>query len=171
MITIGLHSYMDGVKVYYENEGDINIGRFTGIAPGTVLLLGGRHNRNNISQFPFSKKIYKGCKETEPSMAKYGNINIGSDVWIGMNCFIFGGVNIGDGAVVGACSLVKKDIPDYEIWCGNPAKKIGDRFPERVKKILQDMLWWYWDEDKLNGAIPLLTSNKIDELVEYASRS
>lgn len=52
---------------------------------------------------------------------------IGEDVWIGANCSILGGVKIGNGAVIGAGSVVTKDIPDYAIALGNPAKIIRYR--------------------------------------------
>lgn len=52
---------------------------------------------------------------------------IGNDVWIGANCTILGGVTVGDGAVIGAGSVVTKDIPAYAIAFGNPAKVIKSR--------------------------------------------
>lgn len=54
-------------------------------------------------------------------------VTIGSDVWIGMNCTILGGVTIGDGAIVGAGSVVTRDIPPYAIAVGNPARVIKYR--------------------------------------------
>ena len=54
-------------------------------------------------------------------------IIIGNDVWLGASVIICDGVTIGDGVVVGAGSVVTKSIPDYEIWAGNPARKIGSR--------------------------------------------
>lgn len=52
---------------------------------------------------------------------------VGEDVWIGAHCVIMPGLRIGRGAIIGAGSVVTKDIGDYEIWGGVPAKKIGDR--------------------------------------------
>lgn len=52
---------------------------------------------------------------------------IGRDVWIGAHSVIRKGVTVGEGAVVGACSLVTKDIPSFEIWGGVPARKLGER--------------------------------------------
>jgi len=54
-------------------------------------------------------------------------IIIGNDVWIGANCSILKGVKIGDGAVVGAGSVVTKDVEPYTVVGGVPAKKIKDR--------------------------------------------
>lgn len=54
-------------------------------------------------------------------------ISIGNDVWIGANCSILGGVTIGDGAVIGAGSIVTRNIPEYAIAIGNPAKVLRYR--------------------------------------------
>lgn len=54
-------------------------------------------------------------------------IVIGNDVWIGARVIILPGVHIGNGCVIGAGSVVTKDVPDYEIWAGNPAHKIRSR--------------------------------------------
>jgi acetyltransferase-like isoleucine patch superfamily enzyme len=54
-------------------------------------------------------------------------ITIGSDVWIGANCIILAGINIGEGAVVGAGSVVTKDVEPYTIVAGNPARVIRHR--------------------------------------------
>ena len=52
---------------------------------------------------------------------------INNDVWIGAKSIILDGVTIGVGSVIGAGSIVTKNIPEYEIWAGNPARKIKDR--------------------------------------------
>ena len=62
---------------------------------------------------------------------------------------IFSGVTIGVGAVVGAGSVVTHDIPPYEIWAGNPAKKIRNRFDEKVTEDLLKTKWWEWDDEKI----------------------
>lgn len=57
----------------------------------------------------------------------YGKIHIGEDVWLGANCTILPGVKIGAGAVIAAKAVVTKDVSDYAIVAGVPAKEIGQR--------------------------------------------
>lgn len=57
-------------------------------------------------------------------------IVIGDDVWIGSRALIMKGVHIGNGAIIGAGSVVTKDVPPYEIWAGNPAHFIKSRLPQ-----------------------------------------
>ena len=76
---------------------------------------------------------------------------IKSDVWIGAGVIVLSGVTIGVGAVVGAGSVVTHDIPAYEIWAGNPAKKIRKRFDDEVIKGLLKTGWWEWDDKKIKA--------------------
>jgi len=55
------------------------------------------------------------------------DIDIGDDVWLGAGTSVMPAVVIGNGAVVGAGSVVTVSIPAYEIWAGVPARKIGER--------------------------------------------
>ena len=58
---------------------------------------------------------------------KFGNIFIGDDVWLGANVVVTSGVNIGSGCVVGAGSVVTKDLPPMTLCVGSPAKPIRSR--------------------------------------------
>ena len=71
-------------------------------------------------------QIKKGQKINEQPNES-GPISIGNDVWIGSNVTILKGVHIGDGAVIGANSLVNTDVPANAIYAGTPAKMIGER--------------------------------------------
>lgn len=79
--------------------------------------------------------IAEGCKIIthflDPSqkgrMYRYGNVKICNNAFIGMNTIICNSVTIGEGAVIGAGSVVTKDIPPYQVWAGNPARFIKER--------------------------------------------
>ncbi|GAB3932153.1 hypothetical protein GCM10028827_30120 [Mucilaginibacter myungsuensis] len=76
----------------------------------------------------------------------YDTVSIGNDVWIGSNAIIMDGVTIGNGAVIAANSVVTKDVGDYEIVGGVPAKLIKKRFDENLIMKLNEIEWWDKDE-------------------------
>lgn len=78
---------------------------------------------------------------------KDGSVNIGHDVYLGTNCVIKPDVTIGTGAVVGAYSIVTKDVPPYTIVAGNPAKFIRLRFDMSIVAKLLESKWWIYDFD------------------------
>jgi len=87
------------------------------------------------------------------------DIVIGNDVWIGLGATILSGVNIGDGAVIGAYSVVTKDVPHYAIVAGNPAKLIRYRFSIKTINILRKVQWWDWNYENIKKIVPLLLQN------------
>jgi chloramphenicol O-acetyltransferase type B len=75
------------------------------------------------------------------------------------------GIKIADGAVVGARSLVTKNIGAYEIWGGNPARLIKKRFSdEDIKKLLQ-IKWWDWSIEKIKANLALIRSREVNALL------
>ena len=80
---------------------------------------------------------------------------IGNDVWIGENVQIKSGVTIGNGAIIGMGSVVTKDVPDYAVVAGVPAKIIRMRFEPNIIRQLLETEWWNWEEDKLCEYAPL----------------
>jgi len=94
-----------------------------------------------------------------------GDIVIGNDVWIGYEAVILSGVHIGDGAIIGACSLVTKDIPPYTIVGGPPAKEIRKRFDnESVEKLLA-LQWWNWSYERIKANLPAIMNGTIENLL------
>lgn len=93
-----------------------------------------------LTNYPFPiffKEWDLAQKDITNAWDNKGDIVIGNDVWIGYEAVILSGVHIGDGAIIGARSLVTKDIPPYTIVGGLPAKKIRKRFDsERIEKLL-----------------------------------
>jgi virginiamycin A acetyltransferase len=74
------------------------------------------------------------------------------------------GVTIGDGAVVGAYSIVTKDVPPYMIVAGNPAKQIRKRFSDEIINKLLELKWWDMDESRINEISDILCSNDLEKL-------
>ena len=74
---------------------------------------------------------------------------VGNDVWIGARAIIMRGVVIGDGAVIGAGSIVTHDVPSYAIAAGVPARVIKDRFAPHVAEQLKASCWWLRDLSRI----------------------
>lgn len=83
---------------------------------------------------------------------------IGNDVWIGCNSTILRGSTIGDGAVIGANSLVNIDIPPYAIAVGSPARVIKFRFAEEIITALLDVQWWNLPTEIISANTELFAS-------------
>ena len=81
---------------------------------------------------------------------------IGNDVWIGTNAILFPGIKIGNGAIIGAGAVVNKDVPDYAIVAGIPAKIIRYRFDNEIIEGLNQIKWWEWPDDKIKDNLDLL---------------
>lgn len=95
-----------------------------------------------------------------------GDILVENDVWIGAKSTIMSGVKIHNGSVVGANSVVTKDVPPYSIVVGNPAKVVKYRFNERQIESLLKIKWWDWTEDRIKSEALLMWSDKIDEFID-----
>lgn len=67
---------------------------------------------------------------------------IGNDVWIASNCIIKQGISIGDGAVIGAGSVVTKDVPENTIYVGIPAKFLKQRLNKQVWTQIKNTKYW-----------------------------
>lgn len=138
------------------------IGNYVCIASGVLILMGGNHNHHSewITVYPFTEQI-------ERSYEPKGDTVIKSDAWIGMNAMIMPGVTIGEGAIVAAGSVVLKDVPPYTIVGGNPAKEIRKRFSDSEIDKLLEMRWFDWERNKIEKAIPLLSSGSINQLYDF----
>ena len=165
--TLGRHSYSNGHVVHdgYNRGNKVVVGNFSSIALGCTFLLDLNHNIDTVSTFPFS--IGNGFDCPQVSTPNKGNITIGNDVWIGMKCIIMGGVTIGDGAVIGAGSVVTKDVPPYSVCAGVPAKHIKYRFNEETIKDLLEIKWWFWPDEKIKKLIKLLNSKHVRLFIDY----
>lgn len=145
------------------------IGKFCSIGSGAIFMLAGNqgHNYSWISTFPFNPKIFPNAKN---GFKRKGDTIIGNDVWIGSEALIMPGIEIGDGAVIAAKSVVTKNVPPYTIVGGNPAKIIKKRFSDEDISKLLEIKWWNWDVIKINEALPFINSENIDDLLLFSKR-
>lgn len=142
-------------------DNQLSVGRYTSIS-WQVRIMGSAHPSDWASLHPFSHNpqpllgiraylLDREISSHQPETFDQGpqDITIGHDVWIGAETMIKRGVTIGDGAIVGARSLVTKDVPPYAIVGGAPARLIRYRFDETLVDALQTSQWWRYGPDVL----------------------
>jgi chloramphenicol O-acetyltransferase type B len=148
-ITIGKHTYgitYNTISLFKESD-SVSIGSFCSFAPEVRVVASGVHNIKAVSTYPLISNLLKKGREKD-TLTK-GPVKIGNDVWIGYRATILSGVNIGDGAVIGAGSLVTGDIPPYAIAYGIPARVVKYRFAQETINSLLRIKWWEWEEERI----------------------
>ncbi|MGE3955003.1 MAG: CatB-related O-acetyltransferase [Parachlamydiales bacterium] len=145
----------------------LTIGKFCAIAAETRFMMGGHHKLDAVSTYPFPV-FGNGWEEAYNilELPQKGDIVVGHDVWFGYNSLVMNGVTIGNGAIVGARSVVVKDVPAYSIVAGSPARVVKMRFEERDIERLERIAWWNWDREKLTRHVQLVSALDIDRLEE-----
>jgi len=146
-----------------------DIGSFTSIA-NNVVLGGGRHPMEWVGMSPV---FYEGrdsvkAKFSTHRRAPVERVVIGHDVWIGHSAIVLPGVEISDGAVVGAGAVVTRQVPPYAIVAGNPARLIRYRFDESVVARLVASRWWKLNDAELHRLGPYF--NDVEKFLEILER-
>jgi acetyltransferase-like isoleucine patch superfamily enzyme len=136
----------------------VAIGRYCSIAKG-VTWMGNDHGTQTTTTYPLTSPVIlaglgvyyadRGMPPPEEEEVGTGIIRIGHDVWIGEQAMIAPGVKIGHGAVVGARSLVLKDVPPYAVVVGHPAKVLRYRFDADLIAALLASEWWRYGPECL----------------------
>ena len=158
----GAENFEAHVTHHYDFIGDkLIIGKFCQIASGVEFVMNGaNHRMDSVTTYPF--RIFGHGWEKLPQEAENypykGDTVIGNDVWIGQNVTVLPGVRIGDGAIIGANSVVAKDVPAYHIAVGNPCEIKKKRFDDAVIAHLLRIRWWDWDEEKIARNLSVLCS-------------
>ena len=99
----------------FRSLGDVEIGDDVIMAPDVVVLSSNHNTEDSI--VPMNRQ---GQQASQP-------VHIGNDVWIGTRAILLPGVYIGEHSIIGAGSVVTKDVPAYAVVGGNPAKVIRFR--------------------------------------------
>ena len=179
-ISIGAYTYYDNpvdptgfernnVLFNWPEFGDrLCIGKFCAIASGARFIMGSASHRiDSVSTYPFHVFGGAWAENTPPHLSQLpfkGDIVIGNDVWIGRKSVIMPGIKIGDGAIIGAYSVVTRNVEPYTVVGGNPAKVIRRRFDEEMTELLLRLKWWDFEPERLVRFLPLLCDTDLEKV-------
>lgn len=137
-VTVGKGTYGElHILSYYPQIEKLRIGNYVSIAPNVHFILGGNHQSETLFTYPIrSTLLHRHCPEDAGTK---GAISIEDEVWIGYGSLILSGVTIGKGAIIGAGTVVTKDIPPFCIAAGNPARILKKRFSDEVISKIKDL--------------------------------
>jgi len=155
--TMGRHSFCG-----YDCDIDAaDIGGFVSIA-SNVVIGGGRHPMEWVAMSPV---FYEGRDSVKAKFSTHKRdpvkrVIVGNDVWIGRSAILLPGVEVGNGAVIGAGSVVTKSVPAYGVVAGNPARLIRYRFDENTIQRLLKTSWWEFPDNRLHELGPYFNDVK-----------
>lgn len=151
--TFGDYSYVvnDSQIIYAE------IGKFCSIAAQTRINPGNHPlHRAALHHFTYRSLSYDLGTDDDDAFFEWRRAHrvvLGNDVWIGHGAIILPGVKVGTGAAVGAGAVVTRDVPDFAIAVGVPAKVLRLRFDEETCDSLLQIAWWDWSHAQLQAAL------------------
>jgi acetyltransferase-like isoleucine patch superfamily enzyme len=167
---------------------EVTIGKYCGINQdsfvirsdvGAYCAIGAKSSVNpfshptdwfSINEFQYHPTVfgwipeYKNLQRVSRTADMFTRAKVGNDVWIGNNVNILG-VNIGDGAVIAAGSIVTKDVPPYAIVAGIPAEIKRYRFSEKLIERFLRTKWWELELEQLSG-LPFRDPERCLDLVD-----
>jgi acetyltransferase-like isoleucine patch superfamily enzyme len=140
----------------YNNllAGKITIGKYCQLG-ADVALHATNHPISSMTTY-INKNLFNGELK---GLKEENEIVIGNDVWIGHGVIIVGNINIGNGAILAAGSVITKDVPAYTIVGGVPAKIIKKRFSDQIIQEIETLKWWNLSEVELEKIKPLFFKN------------
>ena len=147
ILTIGPHSYVEQIQIDIgiEERSHILIGKFCSISLDVVFEIGQNHPMYSASTYPF-----RAIPPLAPGIIdNHYHIILGNDVWVGRGAMFLSGVRVGNGAIIGAGAVVRKDVPPYAIVIGNPARIVKYRFSKKTIAQFQRIKWWNWPFEKI----------------------
>ncbi|MCG7514787.1 CatB-related O-acetyltransferase [Vibrio sp. MMH1-50] len=161
--SVTQHEWQNGA---YGEVDKLIIGKFCSIASGATFMMAGNqgHRIDWISTFPFSPEEFGNGVKSGFELA--GDTIIGNDVWIGSEAMIMPGVTIGDGAVIGARSVITKNVEPYSIVVGNN-HVVRLRFDEEAVSMLLEIQWWDWSIEHIKQTMKIMCSGDVFALGDY----
>ncbi|MFV8450224.1 CatB-related O-acetyltransferase [Vibrio campbellii] len=161
--SVTQQEWQDGA---YGEVDKLIIGKFCSIASGATFMMAGNqgHRADWISTFPFSPEEFG--EDVQSGFERAGNTVVGNDVWIGSEAMIMPGAKIGDGAVIGARSVITKDVPPYSIVVGHN-HIVRQRFDDECIVMLLEIKWWDWPINHIKQAMKIMCSSDVRALGAY----
>lgn len=163
---IDKYSYIGNTSMVFHTC----IGKFCSIS-WRVTIGAANHDYEYITTHDF---LYNKTYEINPGVITYDRYGsktvIGNDVWIGANATINSGIKIGHGSVIGANTIVTKDVPPYAIVVGCPGKIIKFRFEENVINELLDLEWWNFSDDVIKKKFEIFAQRDIKKNIEILKK-
>ncbi len=148
----------------YSKITHTQIGKFCAISwDCTINALKHPQNHLTISAFPYVPEVGGFAAKR---IQGYDRVIIGNDVWIGAQVIIMPGLKIGHGSIIGAGSVVTKDVPDYAVMAGVPAKILKYRFDEKTILDLLNIQWWDWPDSKIKNLLHLFKVSVDEKLIK-----
>ncbi|MEL6169852.1 MAG: chloramphenicol acetyltransferase [Pseudomonadota bacterium] len=150
---LGDYSYTDR----YADIANADIGKFANIA--SFVRIGATDHpmsKASLHHFLYRSSDYWDDAEHDAewfALRRSRITRIGHDTWIGHAAQVKPDVIIGHGAVIASGAVVTKNVADYSIVAGVPARPVRDRFPEEIKCALINLAWWDWDHARLREAL------------------
>ena len=173
---VELNNVEVGAKVSFAKNASVNnskIGKYTSIGRNTKITntdIGAfcaiswdstinaiQHPLTHLTihAFPYVSEYGGVEKRTD----FYQRVTVNNDVWIGANSVILPGLKIGNGAIIAANTLVTRNVPDYAIIAGVPAKTLRFRFRKEMIDKLLELKWWELDFDVIKRNISVFQND------------
>jgi phosphonate metabolism protein (transferase hexapeptide repeat family) len=172
LVEVALSDYS-----YVVNDSQITyttIGKFCSIAAMTRINPGNHPmHRASQSHFTYRASAYFPDEADEADFFDWRRshpVHIGHDVWIGHGAIVLPGRKIGTGAVIAAGAVITKDVPDYTIVAGNPARMIKRRFSKEVAERLVELAWWNWNHEALHNCLAAFRNLAVEEFLTKCVR-
>ncbi len=166
--NLELFTYVGSNSVIMHSK----IGKMSSISWG-VTIGPANHDYKKITSHDFLYNDFYGIKPNDEPAA-YNRFEkktlIGNDVWIGANSTILNGILIGDGAVIGANTIVTKDVPPYAIIVGNPGKVVKFRFEKKIIETLLELKWWDFPKEVIQENYEIFKDSNIENSIRVLSK-
>ena len=144
-----------------------SIGAFSSFAIGTAvvenhdtqyltthpMIYCGAHYEEfeEYTNYKYAGWYFEGVQPHRDKIKQLKRVKIGNDVWFGKNVTVTNYANIGNGVIAGAGSIITKDVPDYAVVVGAPARIIRYRYSPSEIQSLNKIAWWDWTDDEIRA--------------------